>query len=149
MRTQTKARASTVFTLAALATSLFLALPSQGATAAGIPAAAGVTQIQSAPGTWAVGVHVKELQVVTLGWDYGGNSVGKYDWVGLFSCDPEKCGIGNYVSGAWQWASYGTSFTFTRPLTESLVGMYWTGYVSYDYASGQYRLVSSHANVLA
>ncbi|MEU9043171.1 hypothetical protein AB0D63_16080 [Kitasatospora sp. NPDC048343] len=134
----------------ALALALFCALPVQAASAAGpAPAVAAGAVARSAPGTWASAIHVKETQVVTIGWDYGGNPVGKYDWVGLYSCDPQECGVNSYISGAWQWASYGTSYIFTRALTDSLVGTYWTGYVSYDYASGQYRLMSSHMNLLA
>jgi hypothetical protein len=134
---------------AALALALLGALPAQGAAAAAPPVPAAATAAQSAPSTWAAAIHVKETQVVTVGWNYNGNSVGKYDWVGLYACDPDKCGVNSYVSGAWQWASYGTSYTFTRELTDSLVGAYWTGYVSYDYASGQYRLMSSQMNILA
>ncbi|MCX5199307.1 hypothetical protein OOK31_36455 [Streptomyces sp. NBC_00249] len=136
---------------AATALALLCVLPVQAASAAGpaVPAAAAAAAASSTPGTWAAAIHVKETQVVTIGWDYGGNPVGKYDWVGLYSCDPQECGVNRYVSGAWQWASSGTSYTFTRALSDSLIGTYWTGYVSYDYASGQYRLLSSHMNLLA
>ncbi len=136
---------------AALTLALLCALPATAASAAGpvVPAVAAEAVARSAQGTWAVAIHVKETQVITIGWDYAGNPVGKYDWVGLYSCDPQECGVNNYVSGAWQWASSGTSYTFTRALTDSLVGPYWTGYVSYDYASGQYRLMSSRMNLLA
>ncbi|WP_405979912.1 hypothetical protein [Streptomyces sp. NBC_00158] len=138
---------------AAAALALLCVLPVQAASAAGpaapVAAASAGAVARSVPGTWAAAVHVKETQIVTIGWDYGGNPVGKYDWVGLYGCDPQECGVDNYVPGAWQWASNGTSYTFTRALADSLVGAYWTGYVSYDYASGQYRLMSSRMNVLA
>ncbi|MFG2905315.1 hypothetical protein ACGF13_09685 [Kitasatospora sp. NPDC048286] len=92
------------------------------------------------PTTWAE----KNGGYIQINWTPP-NNVGKYDWIGLYKRDPNAIGIDSYET--WQWAyNHGTSYLTSVP---AVSGDYWTAYISYDYASGQYRLMSSQMNILA
>ncbi|WP_405979913.1 hypothetical protein [Streptomyces sp. NBC_00158] len=127
-----------VATAAALVTAVVLPLTSSTTASAAVPA--GVQQAQSpvqaadTPSTSAI----KNGGYVQINWIPPFN-VGKYDWVGLYKQDPGVIGLNNYVD--WQWAyGNGTSYVTGVP---AVSGDYWTAYISYDYSSGQYRIVSS------
>ncbi|MFB7124261.1 hypothetical protein [Kitasatospora sp. NPDC056273] len=128
--------------VAALVTAVALPLAGTATASAAVPA--GVQSVQSAPNstlaadaptTWAE----KNGGYVQINWTPP-NNVGKYDWIGLYKRDPNAIGIDNYET--WQWAyNHGTSYLTSVP---AVSGDYWTAYISYDYASSQYRIIESH-----
>ncbi|MFJ4190594.1 hypothetical protein [Kitasatospora sp. NPDC089509] len=125
--------------VAALVTAVVL--PLAGTATASVAVPAGVQSAQSSilgadsPTTWAE----KNGGYIQINWTPP-NNVGKYDWIGLYKRDPNSIGVNNYET--WQWAyNHGTSYLTSVP---AVSGDYWTAYVSYDYASGQYRIIESH-----
>ncbi|MEU9043172.1 MULTISPECIES: hypothetical protein [unclassified Kitasatospora] len=130
--------------VAALVTAFALPLADSATASAAVPT--GVQQAQSSalasdmPSTWAS----KNGGYVQINWTPP-NNVGKYDWIGLYKQDPGAIGINSYVD--WQWAyNHGTSYVTSAA---AVSGDYWTAYVSYDYASGQYRIIESHKSTIS
>jgi hypothetical protein len=125
--------------VAALVTAVALPLAGTATASAAVPT--GVQSAQSSilgadsPTTWAE----KNGGYIQINWTPP-NNVGKYDWIGLYKRDPNAIGINSYET--WQWAyDHGTSYLTSVP---AVSGDYWTAYISYDYASGQYRIIESH-----
>ncbi|GGX74878.1 hypothetical protein [Streptomyces hiroshimensis] len=126
--------------VAALVTAV--AIPAAGsANAASDVAASGrqtverVAKFADQPSSWAS----KNGGYIQINWTPPFN-VGKYDWVGLYKRDPNAIGLDNYETYQWAYGR-GTSYLTSTP---AVSGDYWTAYISYDYASGQYRIIESH-----
>lgn len=125
---------------AVAALAMAVALPLAGSATASAAVPTGIQQVQGSlqsgdsPTSWAT----KNGGYVQINWNPPFN-VGKYDWVGLYKQDPGVIGLNNYVD--WQWAyGHGTSYVSKIP---AVSGDYWTAYISYDYSSSQYRIVTS------
>ncbi|MFE7134909.1 hypothetical protein ACFVIM_29020 [Streptomyces sp. NPDC057638] len=67
------------------------------------------------------------------------SAVGKYDYVALYDRDPWHAGANGYLWGAWQWVTSG-DYTTNRSMNGT---KYWCAYVSYDYAAGHYKILST------
>ncbi|SDI29102.1 hypothetical protein SAMN05421505_14247 [Sinosporangium album] len=117
------------------------------------PTSAGASTVPAPPplppaSEQAVQPDAQQAAAVPRSWiSYNGNTVvinwssdliNKWDWVALYTHDPLKHDKWAYKT--WQWASYGQSYDTGIPAQ----GEYWTAYWTYDYPSGQYRIVSTH-----